>query len=152
MSRTAGHLFAGETAELVHTGVKTSWQPDTIASFGPLSFTFASLVVQQGLGGPGKGLGGPAGLPNGAGFPPNGLPPGLAGFYPPAGLAAAATGWGALPLPDDRAAAEQQHAQAPPPGFSVPSHGKHRIPRCASHVYIAHFIEYQSKLDHQRQV
>jgi hypothetical protein len=34
----------------------------------------------------------------------------------------------------------------------VPSHGEHRFPRCASHVYIAHFIEYQSKLEHQRQV
>lgn len=100
---------------------------------------------------------GPGGLPGGgAGFlpPPNGLPPALAGLYgAPAGLppSLAAGAWGGLAAPaDERLGGIEQAAPQPPP-FSVPNHGEHRFPRCASHVYIAHFIEYQSKLDHQRQ-
>lgn len=59
----------------------------------------------QGLNASGK-LGNSASLPNNGGFVPNGLPSGLAGFYPPSGalppgLGAPGSAWGALPAPSD---------------------------------------------------
>lgn len=93
------------------------------------------------------GLAGKGSLVNGGGFAaPNGLPAGLAGFYQPGALPqglGAGGGWPGGPA-DERGAPEGQL----PSGFG----GDHRFPRCASHVYIAHFIEYQSKLERQRQV
>jgi len=95
------------------------------------------------------GLAGKGSLVNGVGggfAAPNGLPAGLAGFYQPGALPqglGAGGGWPGGPA-DERGAPEGQM----PSGFG----GDHRFPRCASHVYIAHFIEYQSKLERQRQV
>ena len=61
--------------------------------------------IMQGLNASGK-LGNPATLPSNGGFAPNGLPSGLAGFYPPSGvlppgLGAPGSAWGALPAPSD---------------------------------------------------